>query len=135
MEEKNNKIFREFLTRAEDMKTDIMADLESYLGVMPEILPTLSERTEAFVLSTLSNELYSRPDSLSPIVAELVALAAASGAGAEHCIKAHILSAMKEGASRDQILDTLLIAGHISRTKTLSIAIRAFDELCPNDQE
>lgn len=126
MNDQNKQILRDFLSHADEMKNDIMKEFEDYFGEMPDILPPLAERSEAFVLSTLSNSFYSRPKSLSPKTAELLALAAAAGAGAEHCTRVHIRSARKEGATRDEILDTLLIAGHIGRTKILSIAIREF---------
>ena len=132
MNEHHNRIIDEFLSHAGEMTADIMKDTEEYLGVMPEILPLLSEPAEPFVLSSLSNTFYCRPKSLSPKTAELLALAAAAGAGAEHCIRVHIRSAQKEGASREEIRDTLLIAGFIGRTRILSIAFRefrdAFDE-------
>jgi AhpD family alkylhydroperoxidase len=68
-----------------------------------------------------------RPPHLSPKTAELVALAAAVGMGAEFCMKVHIRAAIKEGASRDEIYDTIMIAALIGKTRVLAPAFR---ELC-----
>ena len=77
----------------------------------------------------------SRPDSLDPKTAELIAVAAAAGAGADSCLKVHIGAALKEGASRDEILDVLLIAAMIGKTRVLASSLRRFREVCGDGRE
>jgi alkylhydroperoxidase/carboxymuconolactone decarboxylase family protein YurZ len=40
----------------------------------------------------------------------------------------HIGTALKEGATRDEILDAILIAGVIGKTSVLAPALRAFKD-------
>jgi len=107
-----------------------VADVEEMLGIVPFIFSILRDRPESFALSTLADYRISRPDSLDPKTAELIAVAAAAGAGADSCLKVHIGAALKEGASRDEILDVLLIAAMIGKTRILASSLRRFREVC-----
>lgn len=98
---------------------------------MPFILPVLRERQEVFALTSIADEMICRPAHLSPKTAELVALAAAAGASADHCLKVHIRAAVKEGASRDEIYDTIMIAALIGKTRVLASALREMEEILP----
>jgi AhpD family alkylhydroperoxidase len=127
MKKENQKARDDFLSHADAISDDILVDTMEMLGSMPFILPVLRERPEYFALSSLADEMVCRPKHLSPKTAELVALAAAAGTGAEFCMKIHIRAAAKEGASRDEIYDTIMIAALIGKTRVLAPALR---ELC-----
>lgn len=127
MKKDNQKARDDFLSHADAISDDILVDTMEMLGSMPFILPVLRERPEYFALSSLADEMVCRPKHLSPKTAELVALAAAAGTGAEFCMKVHIRAAAKEGASRDEIYDTIMIAALIGKTRVLAPALR---ELC-----
>ena len=135
MKKKNQKAIDEFLAHADAISDDLLVDAEEMLGTLPFILPVLRERREIFALSALADDRICRPPSLPPKTAELVALAAAAGAGAEHCIKVHITAALKEGASRDEILDTILIAGMIGKTRVLASALRQLGDAIPSGEK
>lgn len=124
MQDQNQQIISGFLSHAEEISDDLMEDIEKMLGVMPFILKVLRERPDTFMLATLIDYKTGRPDHLSPKTAELVAIAAAAGAGADSCLKVHIMAAQKEGATRDEILDTIMIASMMGRTKILASALR-----------
>ncbi len=109
MKPENEKLIDDFLAHADDLGDDITEDVGGMLGVVPFIFPILRDRPDAFALSTIADYRISRPDSLDAKTAELVAVAAAAGAGADSCLKVHMGAALKEGASRDEILDVLLI--------------------------
>ena len=127
MKQENQKALNDFLSHADAISDDILDDTKDMLGCMPFILPVLRERPEYFALSSLADEMVCRPKHLSPKTAELVALAAALSAGAEFCVQVHIRAAAKEGASRDEIYDTIMIAALIGKTRILAPALR---ELC-----
>lgn len=128
MEPKHQQIVDEFLSHADEMGDDIIAETKEWLGVVPFIFTLMRERPEAFALSTLGDYHTARPASLDPKMAELVAIAAAAGAGADNCVRVHIGTALKEGATRDEILDAILIAGVIGKTSVLAPALRAFKD-------
>lgn len=129
MQEKNEKTVKEFLAHANSISDDIMEDTKDMLGTLPFIFPVMRERPENFALSALADYRTCRPEHLSPKVAELVACAAAAGSGAENCLKVHLRAAQKEGATRDEIFDTLMIAGVIGKTKILASALRQMEDI------
>ncbi|MCX6691112.1 MAG: carboxymuconolactone decarboxylase family protein [Methanoregula sp.] len=135
MRKESQRALQDFLTHADTISDDILADTREMLGSMPFILPVLRERPEYFVLSSLADEMVCRPKHLSPRTAELVALAAAAGSGAEYCMKVHIRAAAKEGASRDEIYDTILIAALVGKTRVLALALRELCDALPKDEK
>jgi 4-carboxymuconolactone decarboxylase len=88
-----------------------MADAEKLLGVVPFILTVMRERADTFVLSAFADFKTKRPEHLTPKTAELIAIAAAAGAGADNCMKVHRSTAQKEGATRDEILGSGSLLG------------------------
>lgn len=133
MKQENKKALNDFLSHADAISDDILVDTKEMLGCMPFILPVLRERPEYFTLSSLADEMVCRPKHLSPKTAELVALAAAISAGAEFCVQVHIRAAAKEGASRDEIYDTIMIAALIGKTRILAPALRELCDAYPQD--
>jgi len=133
MRKENQMALDDFLARADAISDDILTDTQEMLGSMPFILPVLRERPEYFALSSLADEMVCRPKYLSPRTAEIVALAAAVSAGAEYCMKVHIRAAVKEGASRDEIYDTIMIAALVGKTRVLAPALRELCDAYPPD--
>ena len=134
MKQENKKALDDFLSHADAISDDILVDTKEMLGSMPFILPVLRERPEYFALSSLADEMVCWPKHLPPKTAELVALlAAALSAGAEFCVQVHIRAAAKEGASRDEIYDTIMIAALIGKTRILAPALRDLCEAYPQD--
>ncbi|MCK9308353.1 MAG: carboxymuconolactone decarboxylase family protein [Methanoculleus sp.] len=134
MKPENEQLINDFLTHADDLGDDIVNDVEEMLGVVPFIFTILRDRPDIFALSAIADYRISRPDSLNAKTAELIAIAAAAGAGADSCLKVHMGAALKEGASRDEILDTLLIAAMIGKTRVLASSLRQFREVCSEEQ-
>jgi 4-carboxymuconolactone decarboxylase len=131
MKAESKKVMDDFLSHKELISDDLMDEAEEVLGTMPFMLPILRERPEYFVLSSLADFMVGRPQHLDPKTAELIAIAAAAGAGAESCAKLHMKAAQKEGASREEIFDTILIACLIGKTKVMAPALRIFAEVVP----
>jgi len=99
-------------------------------GSLGYILNVLKERPRnfnPFILKGMA--IYKEPKSLDRKTAELVAIGAAAALRCEHCLEAHMHRAHAEGASLDEIMDALLIAGAIADSSTLSVAFRKFKQL------
>ena len=133
MKNENQKARDEFLSHADAISDDILVDTREMLGSLPFILPVLRERPGYFALSSLADEMVCRPEHLPPKTAELVALAAAAATGAEFCLAVHIRAAAKEGASRDEIFDTIMIAALVGKTRVLAPALRELCSAYPGD--
>lgn len=85
---------------------------------------------EYCTLASLTDERVCRPESLSPKVVELIALADSSRAGCGILlVKVHIRVTAREGANRDEILDSLMIIGLIGRKRVLAPALRELQEI------
>jgi 4-carboxymuconolactone decarboxylase len=130
MQPENRQYLRDFLAHAPEMAKDLCNDASEILGKEPAIFSTLKERQDYFILSVLADFLACRPESLDPATAELVAIAAATAADAPHCVKVHIGAALKAGATRDQVRDTIFIAGALGRSKVLASGLRELESVC-----
>jgi len=108
----------------------LAAMIEEKRGSLGFLLAELKDRRHGtftpFVLKGTS--IYGEPSALEPKTVELVAVAAASALRCEHCLEAHMERALQEGASLDEILDVILIAGAISESSTLSVSFRKFKQ-------
>ena len=65
----------------------------------------------------------------------LCAVSAASAEGAEYCIKVQAEHAVQAGATRDEILEAMLIGSYMALTKSQSYAFREFAKLFDVDIE
>jgi len=99
-------------------------------GELGFLLKTLKERPRTFNPYLLKGmTVYKEPKSLDRKTAELVAVSAAAALHCEHCLEAHMARAVAEGATLDDIMDTILVAGAISESSMLSVAFRKYKQL------
>ena len=97
------------------------------LGYILNVLKDRPRNFNPFILKGMA--IYKEPQSLDRKTAELVAIGAAAALRCEHCLESHMSRARTEGASLDEIMDALLIAGAIADSSTLSVAFRKFKQL------
>ena len=97
------------------------------LGFILNILKERPRNFNPFILKGMA--IYKEPSSLDRKTAELVAIGAAAALRCEHCLEAHMDGARAEGASLAEIMDSLLIAGAIADSSTLSVAFRKYKQL------
>lgn len=106
---------------------DMLQEQQGGVGLVPRIL---SRRPEAFVPAAVqSRALYQNPRAIDAKTAELAAVAASAALMCEHCLEAHMRAAQRKGASQDEILDVILVAGAIAESSTLSVALRKFRQM------
>lgn len=115
----------------DDSLTEAIIEMyENERGGLGFLLNTLKRRPRTFnphVLQGLS--LLGQPAALEVKTAELVAVGAAAALMCEHCLEAHINRAVEAGASFEEVLDAILIAGSIAESSTLAVALRKFKQL------
>jgi len=122
-------VVREFLEHTDAIAGEITSQAEEMLGRVPFIFTYMNERPESFVLSTLGDFYTARPESMDVQTAEIATIAAAAALGAEACLKMHIRVALEAGVSRDQVLDTLLIASLIGKTSVMTKSLRVLRDV------
>lgn len=135
MKPENRSLIRALLEESDSITKDIYEDSEKMLGSVPFILRVMSRRPEFMIFSALKDFHALRPDSLDARTAELLAVAAAAGAGADKCLRLHMRAASRAGATDDQILDAILIAAMIGQTRVLAMSLRAFQEFEAGPEE
>ena len=106
---------------------DLHRDRHGDLGYLLKVLKERPRNFNPFILKGMA--IYKEPSSLDRKTAELVAVAASAALRCDHCLEAHMQRAMNEGASLEEIMDTLLVAGAISESSTLSVAFRKYKQL------
>jgi AhpD family alkylhydroperoxidase len=108
----------------------IIGMVESERGDLGFLLNTLKRRPRTFnphVLKGMS--LLKQPAALDVKTAELIAVGAAAALMCDHCLEAHINRAVAAGATFEEVLDAILIAGSIAESSTLAVALRKFKQL------
>lgn len=120
----------ETLLADEEMAEAVAALIEEKRGGLGFVLRTLKRRPRLFNSHTLNVlAIYEQPTALDAKTAELVAVGAAAALMCEHCLEAHINRAIALGATFEEVLDAILVAGAIAESSTLSVALRKFKQL------
>ncbi len=115
---------KEHLTEA---LVESLIEQHGSLGYILNVLKERPRNFNPFILKGMS--IYKEPKSMDRKTAELVAIGAAAALRCEHCLESHMHRAHAEGASLDEIMDALLIAGAIADSSTLSVAFRKYKQL------
>jgi alkylhydroperoxidase AhpD family core domain len=110
---------------------DIEDMCREVLGVVPHIFSTMRERPDMCALSALADFSMCRPPSMDAKTAELIAVASAASLRAENCLRVHIRAAVKAGASRDEVRDTIFIASVMGKSGIMAASVRVLEEAIP----
>jgi AhpD family alkylhydroperoxidase len=102
--------------------------IEKEYGHIPLIFKRMSERPEVLISHLMYKGSVAETSSLDPKYVELISLAVGAALKCPHCTGYHMLAARRMGATRDEILEVILLAGLISNSSVLANAYRIFDE-------
>lgn len=105
-----------------------MQDIESEYGRTPLIFRRMGERPEVLISHLLYKGTVAKTSSLDPKYVELISLAVGAALRCQHCTGYHMQAALKKGATREEILEVILLAGLISNSSVLANAYRIIDE-------
>jgi AhpD family alkylhydroperoxidase len=110
--------------------------MEQRKGFRPDPLKLMARREGALPRFMEYGNPILHGGPLSPKESALVALSASVALKSAMCIKSHAGSARTAGASEDEIVQVLMIAGLLSNTAPLHIAYAAagFDKDCPSEE-
>lgn len=106
----------------------ILKATEAKYGFIPVSNKVVSERPDMFVPSAnFSQAILDREDgAVKRKDRFLLAISAAAAVGGEHCLRVQIAHAKEAGASKDEILESIMIGSYMSMTRSQSYALRAF---------
>ncbi|HWQ64449.1 MAG TPA: carboxymuconolactone decarboxylase family protein [Methanospirillum sp.] len=97
-------------------------------GRIPLIFERMAERPEVLVSHLLYKTSVLKTSTLEPKYVELISLAVSSALRCNHCTDYHVQAAIRKGATKDEILEAILIAGLTSQSTVLADAYRTYTE-------
>jgi AhpD family alkylhydroperoxidase len=125
--------FVEKLASIVEQGADVTADewmkvIEEDYGRVPLIFKRMGERPEVLISHLLYKGTVAQTSPLDPRYVELISMAVGAALKCPHCTGYHMQAATRMGATREEILEVILIAGMISNSSVLANAYRIFDE-------
>lgn len=111
-----------------DTAEEWMRNIEHEYGRTPLIFKRMAERPEVLISHLLYKGTVAQTSALDPKYVELISLAVGAALRCRHCTGYHMQAALKKGASREEILEVILLAGLISNSSVLANAYRIIDE-------
>ena len=113
----------------------LLAAIQKEYGFIPLVNQVLSERPDLFVPAASLGKavLEGKEQKLEKKTAYLCAIAAASATGGEHCIGVQMKHAIAAGASKDEILEAMVIGSYMAMTRAQSYAFRKYKEILGNE--
>jgi len=125
--------FVEKLAKIVEQGADVTADewmkvIEEDYGRVPLIFKRMGERPEVLISHLLYKGTVAQTSPLDPRYVELISMAVGAALKCPHCTGYHMQAATRMGATREEILEVILIAGMISNSSVLANAYRIFDE-------
>lgn len=113
----------------EDVKK-MLKIIEEQYGFVPLVNQVLSERPDLFMPSIAFGKavLESDEQKLERKTAYLCAVSAATAMGGEHCVNVQTKHAVQAGASKDEVLEAMLIGSYMAMTRAQSYAFRKYQE-------
>ncbi|MDD1719520.1 MAG: carboxymuconolactone decarboxylase family protein, partial [Methanoregulaceae archaeon] len=109
---------------ADAIAAEWMNEIEVEYGRTPLIFRRMSERPEVLISHLLYKGTVTGTSALDPKFVELISMAVGAALRCQHCTGYHMQAAMKKGATREEILEVILIAGLISNSSVLANAYR-----------
>ncbi|MDY6964520.1 MAG: carboxymuconolactone decarboxylase family protein [Halobacteriota archaeon] len=107
----------------------LLDQIEEQMGMVPLIFEEMSKRPEVFVPNVIRDFFVLRfSKALDLKTAELIAVASAASLRSEGCLKVHIGTALKAGATMDEIFDVIMISSVMAQTSRLGTAFRVYQQ-------
>jgi AhpD family alkylhydroperoxidase len=113
---------------AEKTAEEWMQDIEREYGKVPLVFKRMGERPEVLISHLLYKGTVAQTSPLDPKYVELISMAVGAALKCPHCTGYHMQAALKMGATREEILEVILLSGMISNSSVLANAYRIIDE-------
>ena len=113
----------------------ILRSIESQYGFIPVVNQVLSERPDLFIpAANLGKSIMEGKGELDRKTRYLAAVSAAAALGGQHCVKVQARHAKQAGATKDEILESMLIGSYMAMTRSQSYAFREFADMFKEDE-
>lgn len=133
MGRKQEAEFEDRLKQIVDQGTDATAEewlkiIEREYGKVPLIFKRMGERPEVLISHLLYKGSVAETSRLDPKYVELISMAVGAALKCQYCTSYHMQAAIKMGATREEILEVILLSGMISNSSVLANAYRVIDD-------
>ena len=113
---------------AEATAEEWMKAIEVEYGRVPLVFKRMGERPEVLISHLLYKGTVAQTSPLDPKYVELISMAVGAALKCPHCTGYHMQAATRMGATREEILEVILLSGMIANSSVLANAYRIFDE-------
>jgi AhpD family alkylhydroperoxidase len=113
---------------AELTAVEWMQAIEVEYGKVPLVFKRMGERPEVLISHLLYKGTVAQTSPLDPKYVELISMAVGAALKCPHCTGYHMQAALRMGATREEILEVILLAGMISNSSVLANAYRIIDD-------
>ena len=103
----------------EQMTKDVVAQMRNLRSGTPEVMKAFASMAQSALV----------PKALDAKTKELIAIAISVAVRCDDCIGFHVKAAIKQGASRDEIMETLGMAIYMGAGPSVMYATHALDAL------
>ena len=109
----------------------ILNAIKEEYGFIPLVNQVLSQRPDIFVPAANFGKaaLEGKEQKLERKTAYLCAVSSATALGAEHCLNVQMKHAVAAGATKDEVLEAMVIGSYMAMTRAQSYAFRKYDEM------
>ncbi len=97
-------------------------------GKVPLVFKRMGERPEVLISHLLYKGTVAQTSPLDPKYVELISMAVGAALKCPHCTGYHMQAAIKMGATREEVLEVILLSGMISNSSVLANAYRIIDD-------
>lgn len=113
----------------------ILKAIEKQFGFIPVVNQVLSERPDLFIpAANIGKAVLDGKGELDQKTRYLAAVSAAAALGGEHCVRVQMHHAAQAGATKDEILESIMIGSYIAMTRSQSYAFREYAEMFKNKE-
>ena len=107
-----------------------LEQIKEEYGSVPLIFQRMSEKPEVLISHLLYKGSVTQLSQLEPKVVELISMAVGAALKCSHCVDYHMRAAQSKGATREEILEAVLIAGLLANAAVLADAYRVVNGSC-----
>ena len=108
----------------------ILKAIMDQFGFIPVVNEVLSERPDMFIPSVnFGKAVMEGKGELDQKTRYLAAVSAAAALGGQHCVRVQMHHAAQAGATKDEILESIIIGSYMAMTRSQSYALREYAEM------
>ena len=106
---------------------ELLDKVESETGAVPLIYEKMAKKPEVLISHLLYKSAVTETSTLEPKIVELISLAVGTALNCRHCTEYHMRAAQAKGATKDEILESVLLAGSLAQASVLADAYRVIE--------